>query len=166
MAGGTVIVQTKGLVETRALLKEFAPDLLKRLNVRVGLVARNLRDAADSAFSFTGVGGGAYRIKTRSRVNKVSVSVIAKAGGVSAGERWSDQPGVLASIFELANGVRDSQPQNVKRTQSLIATLNAKYGGPGRFLWSSWDDQKAASLASIDAEIRAVEAEYTERMSV
>ena len=78
--------------------------------------------------------------------------------------KWSTQPGALAAIFEFADGVRDARPQNVQRTKSMIATLNARYGSPGRFLWAAWDDRKVAALASIDAEIKAVEAEYTARL--
>jgi hypothetical protein len=71
---------------------------------------------------------------------------------------------VLAAIFEFANGVRDARPQNVQRTKSMIATLTARYGEPGRFLWAAWDERTVASLAAVGAEIKAVEAEYSKRL--
>lgn len=156
----------EGLIETRTLLRQFGPDLLKRLDVKVNLVARRLMSSAEQNFAETGVPGGAYRIRKRNSVNKFSVSVITRPGSVSAGEKWSSSPGVLAAIFELANAVRNAKPQNIPRTKNLLATLNARYGRPGRFLWQAWDDEKEADMATVDAEIRAVEAEYTERMAV
>lgn len=151
-------------METRALLKKFEPDLLKRLNARLTVAAGSLRRGAQANFEKTGASGDAYRIKTRNRVSGFSKSVISTASTVPLGQRWSSNPGTLAAVFEFANGVSAAQPQNVQRTKSLIATLNSRYGSTGRFLWSAWDAQKEASLASIDAEIKAVEAEYTARL--
>jgi len=162
MAAGAVNVA--GLTETRALLKQFEPDLLKRLNTRLTVVASDLKKGAQANFGKTGVSGAAYRIKTRARPAGFSKSVLAEGGSVAPRAKWSTQPGALAAIFELANGVRDARPQNVQRTKSMIATLNARYGSPGRFLWAAWDARKVAALASIDAEIKAVEAEYTARL--
>jgi len=161
---GTSAVNVEGLTETRALLKKFEPDLLKRLNLRTGAVARDLQSGAQANFDKTGGGGPAYRIRTRNRVSGFSKSVLADMGSVSSKERWGTDPSVLAAIFEFARGVRNSQPQNVQRTKSLIATLNSRYGPTGRFLWQAWDDRKGVALASIDAEIKAVEAEYTARL--
>lgn len=167
MDGAGVIVNTEGITETRALLRRFEPDLLKRLDRRVGIVARDLKSGAQANFEETGASGTAYRIRTRSRVGGVpgfSKAVEAAGGSVGAREHWSSEPGVLAAIFEAAKGVRDSLPQNVQRTKSLIATLNSRYGSPGRFLWPAWRDMSAASLTSIATEIKDVEAEYTARM--
>jgi hypothetical protein len=164
MGAAGVKLYTEGLTETRALLRRFEPDLLKRLDLRVSLVARKLKSGAQANFEQTGASGDAYRIRTRNRVYGFSKSVSADFGSVGAREHWSTEPGVLAAIFELANGVRNSLPQNVQRTKSLIATLNSRYGSPGRFLWQAWDDISAASLASIVTEIKDVEAEYTARM--
>ena len=158
-----VIVDTEHLTETRALLKRFDPDLLKRLDAVTQTAARRLKGGAESRFSATGAGGG-YRIRTKRTVNVTSTVVTTQRGSVSAGEKWSTAPGVLASIFELANGVRDAKPQNVRRTESLIATLNARYGATGRFLWDAWDAQKTATMAEIGAGIKSVEDEYTARM--
>ena len=164
MDGAGVIVNTEGITETRALLRRFEPDLLKRLDRRVGIVARDLKSGAQANFEKTGASGTAYRIRTRARPTGFSKAVTAAGGSVGAREHWSSDPGVLAAIFELANRVRDSLPENVPRTKSLIATLNSKYGQPGRLLWSAWDEQKGVALPAIVAEIKDVEAEYTARM--
>lgn len=166
---GTSAVHVEGLTETRALLKQFDPDLLKRLDRRLNIVARDLKSGAQTNFEKTGASGSAYVIRTRNQVSGFSKSVQAGHGNrvtstVSPGERWSTDPTVLAAIFELANGVRNSQPQNVQRTKSLIATLNSRYGSTGRFLWQAWDDRSGPALASIAVEIKDVEAEYTARL--
>ena len=157
-------VDVTGLPQTRDLLRRFEPDLLKRLDSRLNAVARDLRGGAQASFERTGASGSAYSIRTRTRAGGSSKAVTTAPGSVGRGERWSSKPGVLASVFELAAAVRDSRPQNVQRTRSLIATLNARYGAPGRFLWDAWDDRKEKAMASIKAEIEAVEAEYTARL--
>ena len=161
---GSRAVDVVGVAETRDLLARFEPDLLKRLDRRLNAVARNLRSGAQANFERTGASGNAYRIRTRKRAGGFSKSVMAEGGSVPAGVKWSTEPGVLAAIFELAAAPRDARPQNVERTRSLIVTLNARYGTPGRFLWEAWDDDGDGYLAQVGAEIKAVEAEYTRRL--
>jgi hypothetical protein len=161
---GASAVEIKGLTQTRGLMLKFEPDLLKRMDATLNAVARDLKGGAQANFAETGAGGNAYRIKTSNRVSGFSKSVTTVPGNVGRGEKWSSEPGVLAAIFETAKGVRDSQPQNVARTKSLIATLTARYGAPGRFLWPAWRDRSAAAKATISAEITALESEYTARL--
>ncbi|MDI9598687.1 MAG: hypothetical protein QM323_04200 [Acidobacteriota bacterium] len=161
---GSPAIDVSGIPETRTLLKRFEPDLLKRLDTRLNAVARELRSGAQAYFERTGASGGAYRVSTRNRIGGFSKAVATVRGSVSRGDKWSTQPGVLAAIFEFMAAPRDAQPQNVPRVRSLIATLNARYGTPGRFLWQTWDDHGQSYLAEIDAEVRAVEAEYTARL--
>jgi len=52
----------------------------------------------------------------------------------------------------------------VRRTQSLIDTLNAKYHSPGRFLWSAWDDEGDRAQTDVEDAVREAEIEYTRRM--
>lgn len=152
------------LGQTRSLLAQFEPDLLRRLDRRLTRAARSVKAGAQSRFEATGATGTAFRVRTRTRKGKRIVSVTTTPGSVSPGERWSSSPGVLAAIFELAAGVRDAKPQNVKRTQNLIATLNAKYGAPGRFAWDSWDEHKDVTLRDVAAAIAETEREYSARM--
>lgn len=161
---GATAIDISGVTETRALLRRFEPDLLKRLESQLNAVARDLRNEAQVNFSATGVGAAAYRIRTRSRAGGFSKSVTTVGGSVARGQKWSSEPGVLANIFEFMAAPRDAQPQNVPRVRSLIATLNARYGAPGRFLWEAWDDGSDGYLAEIDAAIRSVEAEYSARL--
>lgn len=161
--GATTAIDVVSL-ETRRLLKRFEPDLLTRLDRKLNTVARDLRTGAQAHFSSTGASGDAYRIITRSRIDQFSKSVTTASGSVSPGEKWSTEPGVLAAIFELMASPRDARPQNVPRVKSLIATLNERYGTPGRFLWQAWDDDGEGYLREVSAEAEAVEAEYTARL--
>lgn len=162
--GATTAIDVAGLPQTRSLLGRFAPDLLKRLDGRLNSVARDLKAGAQARFEHTGASGSAYRIITRNRVDGFSKSVTTASGSVSAGEKWSSEPGVLAAIFELMAAPRDARPQNVQRVRSLIATLNERYGTPGRFLWEAWDDSGGRYLDEATAEVEAVEAEYAARL--
>lgn len=157
-------IDLANLPETRSLLRRFEPDLLKRLDGKLNSVARDLKSGAQANFERTGASGSAYRIRSRSRVDGFSKSVTTEGGSVAPGQKWSTEPGVLAAIFELMSGPRDAQPQNVPRVRSLVATLNERYGAPGRFLWEEWDDSGEGYLSEIDAEVKAVEAEYSARL--
>lgn len=161
---GASAVEVTGLFETRALLKQMEPDLLKRLDVRLTAIATDLKLDAQQDFEKTGATGSAFRVQTRNNLRGFTKSVRTMPGRNVPGEKWSRQPGLLAAIFEFANAVRAARPENVQRTRSMLATLNERYGPPGRFLWQSWDERKVPALASIDAEIRSLEAEYTERL--
>ena len=160
----TPTLDLDGLPETRRILRQFEPDLLKRLDLRIGRLTRDLKTGAEAKFSRTGAEGNAYRIRTRNRIDGFSKSVTTERGSVAPGEKWSTEPGVLAAIFEFMAAPRDAQPQNVPRVRSLIATLNARYGTPGRFLWAAWDDAGGRYLDEATVEVEAVEAEYSARL--
>lgn len=159
-------VEVVGLLETRGLLAKFEPDLLKRLDATLTVVAKELQTGAQQNLAVTGMADRAYRIRSRNRIHGFSKGVTTVSGAVASNEKWSSEPGVLARVFEFAKNVRDAQPQNVARTRSMLDTLRAKYGEPGRFLWTEWDIIKGPSMATVHEEIRAIEAEYTERMGV
>jgi hypothetical protein len=164
-SGASTAIDLAGLPETRRLLRRFEPDLLRRLDAKMNATARDLRSAAQANFARTGAGGSAYRIISRSRIDGFSKSVTTQGGSVAPRQKWSSEPGVLAAIFELMASPRDARPQNVPRVRSLIATLNERYGTPGRFLWEAWDDSEGGYEEEVHAEIRAVEAEYSARLS-
>lgn len=161
---GATAIDLANMPQTRSLLRRFEPDLLKRLDSKLSSVARSLKAGAQANFEHTGASGNAYRIRTRNRIDGFSKSVMAEGGSVARGQKWSTEPGVLAAIFELMNGPRDARPQNVPRVRSLVATLNERYGTSGRFLWEEWDNSGDGYLSEVDAEIKAVEAEYTARL--
>ena len=160
----SVGVSVEGVAATRNLLREFEPDLLKRLDQRLNAVARRIRRLAQAGFEQTGAGGVAYRIRTRTRRGAFVKSIAAVRGSVARGQKWSSEPGTLAAIFEFANAVRDAKPQNVARTRNMIATLNARYGAPGRFLWQAWEQEGDRAEGEVQDAVREAEREYTRRM--
>lgn len=162
MAG--TAVEIANVTETRALLAKFQPDLLKELDARLTVITNDLRAGAQANLAATGMGETAYRTRTRNRIGAFSKAVTTQPGSVAHGERWSTSPGVLAAIFEFAENVRDAKPQNVRRTKNMLATLNARYGHPGRFLWQAWDDNKDWYMGEVRSTVRAVEDEYTARL--
>ena len=165
MEGLGTTVDIDGLPETRALLRQLQPELLKRLDSRIGGVAKELMGNASASFSATGASSsGAYVIKSRTSVSSVSRSVMTAPGSVPKGQKWSSEPGVLASIFEFANKVDKAKPANRKRVESLIATLNSRYGSPGRFLWDSWDSMKDSAHREVAAAVAEAEASLSARL--
>lgn len=157
-------VDVAGVSATRNLLRQMEPDLLRRLDRRLNVVANRVKSVAQAKFERTGATGTAYRVRTRTRRGSFVKSIATVPGSVPRGQKWSSEPGVLASVFELANAVRDARPENVRRTQSLIETLNAKYYSPGRFLWSAWDDEGDRAQTDVEDAVREAEIEYTRRM--
>lgn len=149
-------VEIDGLLETRHLLKTLRPDMLRELNRRVSGVQRRLKSGAQAKFSVTGHNAD-YRVFSRTRSDGFARGVHLGPGQVARGERWSTNANVLANVFEFAANVRDAKPQNVARTQSMLATISARFGEPGRFLWSAWDDIRAESMEDIRTGVKSVE---------
>ena len=79
------------------------------------------------------------------------VVAIGSAPGDS-GSEWS-QEGRLSAILEFYGKVGAKSDQ----ARTCTATLNSRYGTPGRFLWSSWDEQKGSSVPRIEAAVREAE---------
>ena len=161
---GGAAIDVANIPQTRGLLARFEPDLMKRLDSRLGAVTRDIKSGAQALFERTGATGTAYRVKSRNSVGRSRSRSRPSPAACSAGEKWSSEPGVLAAIFELMAAPRDAQPQNVERVRSLIRTLNERYGTPGRFLWETWDERGEGALKEVDAAVREAEAEYTARL--
>lgn len=158
-------VEVDGLLETQYLLKKLKPEALKEMNRELGAIQRELKGKADANFSATGASGG-YKLKSINRADSLVRSVETVGGSVPRGQKWSTKPGVLAQVFELMANVRTSNPKHVQRVQSLIATLSAKYGAPGRFLWQAYDDMGGDAVVSARSReaIARAEAALTEEL--
>lgn len=144
MSANTAIGVT-GIKQTIAALKAFEPELLKSLNKEIRQSMNIVRRAAMAKYP---QGGWVVRVNNKKLLGSVGAS-----GGKVAG-RWGDSsPGVKAAIFEFAGSrTAGATPQ----AQGLIKTLNARYGSPGRFLWSAWDEVGDQVLLNIrDAVQRA-----------
>lgn len=62
------------------------------------------------------------------------------------------------AILELAAEGHTAQGR------SLVDSLTARYGQPGRFLWQAWDDQAPAVYGAMAAAVRAAEADINTRL--
>jgi len=144
-------ISIKGLDQTVAALKAFEPDVLKAMNREIRGVVNVLRGAATGKYSATG-GGAGYALRSSSRGKKVGMRVTAIHSTGSSGSAWSSE-GRLSAILEFY-GKAGSKSQ---QAQTCTATLNARYGQPGRFLWSSWDEQKGSAIPAIEAAVRKAE---------
>jgi hypothetical protein len=62
------------------------------------------------------------------------------------------------AIFELA------AEGHSKQGRSLVSTLTARYGAPGRFVWDAWDAQASATYRAIAQGVRDAEAQIQARL--
>lgn len=155
--GQGMSVQVDGLVTARNLLKQLDANVLKQMDRELTSVAREVQaNAAINLASLSPHSAGAYRVRTTNRQTGFSKSITTTAGTVAKGERWSSKPGALAAIFEFAEKPSGAKPQNVARTQKMIATVasRAPRPEPGRFLWAAYDamqpDVNVRTIAVVD----------------
>lgn len=143
----------RSLYGTLAVLKEFAPDLVKELNDEIRAAMKEVAATASMRFP-TGPGRwGDGHGKDGFRVKKSKAKI-----GYSAINSVKS-----AVITEFAGKVN---PGGLKpRGASLIRTLNAEYGSPGRFLWSTWDDLADYEIMRIKDRAKELEATYTQRLA-
>jgi hypothetical protein len=141
-------IEIRGVKETMAALKAFEPDLLKSLRKDIRHTLEKTRDAAQGKYP-----KGAYGVRISAR--KLLGSVVAMSGGGSVASSWEKSaPGVRAAIFEFAGKVQGGK---TPQASGLIRSLNARYGSPGRFLWSAWDEHGKESLEHIKVSVQNAE---------
>lgn len=142
----TLTLEERGLAEFMKVLKAEQPKALATLRKHLRLVGEQL--AADATMRFPN--GGSYGVK----INKRGVIVGATGGGArSSGNDWSNR-GVLTAVLESFGA---KQPGSTPQAQSVTATLNSRYGTPGRFLNAAWKEgksgyRKQAAIAAAEAE--------------
>lgn len=147
-------IEIEGVGKTIRALKEFTPDIHKDMNKAIRTALNWTKQAAIAKYP-----KGAYTV----RINKKKIlGSVATAGGASA-PSWNDAaPGVRAAIFEFAGS---QQQGKSPQAQALIASLNSRYGTPGRFLWSAWDETGDQVTDSIRAVVKRAEARLQERLN-
>lgn len=147
-------IQIVGVKETIAALRAFEPDLAKAMNKQIRQILTQVRSAAQAKYS-----AGRWTI----RVNQSKIlGQISAAGGSVSPAGWGASPGgVRAGIFEfLGTNYSGRRPQVL----GAIASLNARYGTPGRFLWSAWDQVGKDVLSQIARVVAAAEQELQARL--
>lgn len=145
---GQTNVQIIGVKQTVKALKEFEPDLYKRMNSEIRDSLRVVREAAKAKYP-----KGAWSININSK--KILGSIAASSGGSRLTTKWGDSsPGIKAAIFEFAGS---TQPGRTPQAKGLIDSLTRRYGQPGRFLWSAWDELGPGVLSSIEQSVKRAE---------
>lgn len=145
---GQTNVQIIGVKETVNALKAFEPDLLKRMNKEIRDSLGKVRDRAKGKYP-----GGSWSININNK--KILGSIAASArGGLVANSWGKSAPGTKAAIFEFV-GSRYSG--NDPQVTGLISSLTRRYGQPGRFLWSAWDELGSGVLSDIEQAVRRAE---------
>jgi len=126
--GAEIVVEN--LDDVLAGLEEFDPKLRRLLERDIRNAMRGVaRGAASKVHSRTNETADNYRIRMRRGVT----TLINSTRG--------------AAILEFAGKVH---PQGLTpRGRSLIQTLNASYGSPGRIAWATWDAQAPAIEATV-----------------
>lgn len=147
-------IEVTGVKATIRALEVFAPEIRERLNknIREALATTNIR--AKGHFP-----QGAWVV----RINKKKLlgTIMAKPGN-RVDNKWGDSdPGVKAAIFEFA-GSRTSGA--TPQSKGLIASLNRRYGQPGRFLWAAWDETGKDVLDRIRTAMLAAERDLQSKL--
>lgn len=139
-------IQINGVKETVEALRAFEPELRKRLNKEIRAALNLVKHGAESRYP-----KGAWRIKISTK--NILGSITTQAG--TREKVWGNSSaGVRAAIFEFAGSVQEGRTPQAK---AMIASLNARYGGTGRFLWDAWDDNARAVLTDIKLSVEAAE---------
>lgn len=140
-------IDVLGVKKTIRALKAFAPEVEKRLNNEIRKSLRRTRDRALSKYP-----KGAYTVQVNAK--KILGTVLATPGGTRA-KRWGDSaPGIKAAVFEFAGSRQRGETPQARR---MIESLNARYGQPGRFLWSAWDETGKDVLSDIKTALKRAE---------
>jgi len=144
--GEGVRVDSASLKRTLDELSELAPDLRKDLLGELGIIAGEIRaDAASRIVSRTHESARGYKVQ-------VSAGRGVRIVGTTAG----------AAISEFAGSVNPAGkcPQGA----SLVSTLNATYGKPGRILWAAFDARKEEMERRVAESVRHTEEALNVRM--
>lgn len=142
-------VQIIGVKQTITALRAFEPDLLKAMNKEIRESLKPVRDRAKGKYP-----NGAWSININQK--KILGSIAAASGGVGGLQKtWGESaPGIKAAIFEFAGSTQEGR---TPQAAGLIKALTARYGQPGRFLWSAWDELGSGVLSNIEGSVRRAE---------
>lgn len=137
--GGIIQLDVDRVNETRAALGEFEPLARAALDREIRAAINEIRAVASARLSGRGTNTSArgYRVERRRTGYRLR--------NVERG----------AMIVEFAGRVN---PDGLTpRGRTLIQTLNATYGRPGRIAWAAWDARKEVTMGRITAAVATAE---------
>lgn len=136
--GSGIEINAEHLDDIRHGLAEYAPTVKTALDREITSALKEVGAEAGGVLH-PGPGGGAGKYNVRRR-----------KGGILLENRDRG-----AAISEFAGSVN---PQgSTPRGKTLIETLNAAYGRPGRIAWAAWDRRKEQTDARIAGAIATAE---------
>lgn len=139
-------IEVTGVKETMAALKAFEPEVYKAMRKRIRQRIKSVARGATNRY------GGKYKVSIRDAGRTPGGSITAVMGPQPKGRHDWSSPQTRAVIFEFA------QNANRPGTKAAIASFQARFGKPGRFLWAEWDAQGGERVAQeVAAEIRDAE---------
>ena len=155
MANKSSNIQIIGVKGTIDALRVFEPTLYKELNKKIRAILNKTRESAKGEYPR---GSWTVAISRKSILGSIQTGRGAKAAV------WGESaPGVRASIFEFAGSRSAGKTPQAK---AMIASLERRYGGTGRFLWDAWDRTGTVLLPEIKRAVNDVEAEMQRRMDM
>jgi len=141
--GEGVQVDTVSLRRTLEELRELAPDLRKDLIGELKVIAGEIRDtAAGRVHRVSGDTAKSYKVQLSPRRG---LRVVGSTAGAAISE--------FAAVPHCAQGA------------TLIRTLNAAYGKPGRLLWAAADERKQELDRRVAESVRHTEEALNVRMN-
>lgn len=148
-------IQIDHVKATITALKDFEPDLYKKLNTQIRRELGVIKNIAKGKYP-----KGEWQVQINAK--RILGSIRTRPGSSDPRQRWGDSdPGVRASIFEFA-GSRTTG--DTPQAAGLIASLTRRYGQPGRFLWSAWDEKGKSAITNIERAVKSAERELQARL--
>ena len=147
-------VEITGVKQTMAALKAFEPEVYKAMRKTIRTRIKSVATGAAGRYQSSSGGGGKYKVSIRDAGKRPGASITAVMGVQKGRNDWSD-PQSRAVIFEFAGSRSRGKTPGIA---AAIASFQAKYGAPGRFLWEEWDSQGGQKISEeVEAEIRDAE---------
>lgn len=137
---GEKLVTAVGLASTQRVLKEIDPHLSQAMDKEIRGSVNAVRAVA--------------RAKAPSRTGALRRGIVTRKG---AARRRGSVAWQIRSMSRQGGILEFAQVGHTPRGRSLVATLTARYGSPGRFVWEAWDETKAGVYAGMAETMRTAQ---------
>jgi len=132
-------IEIHGLDGLLARLERVSPEVRKAFEAELGSVARSIGAAAGA------------RLHPGPNDSRGSYAIRKRAGAVKV---YNPKRGAVISEFAGRANPGGLTP----RGATLIRTLNAAYGPPGRLVWQAWDERRDEVTGAVEGIVAAAEA--------
>lgn len=144
-------IEVDGVGQTIRALKAFTPEIHKTLTKSIKTALNFTKEVTEGKYP-----QGSWVVRVTQR--KMLGVIAARGGGGGWGPPWKPlnelAPGSRAAVLEF---IGSAGPAKTPQVAGLLNTINARYGTPGRFLWSAWDETSTAVLQDIRLSVLSAE---------